>query len=310
MEVYFYRAPRSKKTLLKTIAALVVILLLTTVGAITYTYSMKNNQVSVNKPQMTSAAICSYPGKVLSSPKYEPENAVDTANTYNQDSNLNTKMVGNYPTGIQDIHKKTAFLTFDDGPSVSITPQVLDILKKYDIKATFFEIGMLCEYHPDIVKKVGEEGHLICNHTYSHDYKKDYASVDSFVEDVLKCDDVLKSIPGADYTSNLVRFPGGGYDDKYIPFKKAIREKGYEDKYWDVETGDSEAHNVPVEKLLQNLKKELDFKYIKEKDEIIVLMHDSFDKQTTVEALPEVIEYLKSLGYTFETLRTLGKSQN
>ena len=174
MGVCVYKA--SKKTAFKTIAALVVILLLTTVGAITYTYSMKDSQVSINKPQTISSVTCSYPGKVLSSPRYNSEMTADVTDAYKTDSNLNRGVVGNNPLAISDIHRKIAYLTFDDGPSVVITPQVLDILKKYDIKATFFEIGMLCEYHPDIVKEVEASGHLICNHTYSHDYKIDYAS--------------------------------------------------------------------------------------------------------------------------------------
>ena len=81
-------------------------------------------------------------------------------------------------------NKKIAYLTFDDGPSRTVTPQILDILAKYDIKATFFVVGKYAEKNPDILRRIYEEGHVIGNHTYSHNYNYIYKNVSNFVREL------------------------------------------------------------------------------------------------------------------------------
>lgn len=196
---------------------------------------------------------------------------------------------------------KTAYLTFDDGPSKKITPKVLALLKSQNIKANFFVIGQLCKYNPELVKMERDEGHTVCNHTYSHDYKTIYKNPSAFLKDVNKCDDILKSILGQSFNCRIVRFPAGGYGKKYIPYKQLLEKENYKYMYWDVESGDAEGQNVPVEKQLERIKSEVELKYISKKQEIVILMHDSFNKETTLEALPLIIEYLKSKGYEFKT---------
>lgn len=192
---------------------------------------------------------------------------------------------------------KVAYLTFDDGPSKQVTPQVLDILKKYNIKATFFVIGSSAEYNSDLLKRAYAEGHAIGNHTYSHNYKYIYSSVDNFLADIHKNEQVLKNILGQDFKTNLVRFPGGSFGKKKDPFKTALKNQGYNYFDWNALNGDAEGHHIPKDRLVQKLKTTSSGK-----NELIILMHDLGTKQTTVDALPEIIEYLQSEGYEFRKL--------
>jgi len=194
--------------------------------------------------------------------------------------------------------EKIAYLTFDDGPTAKITPEVLRILKEFDIKATFFVLGEMCHLNPGILKDIQAMGHLICNHTYSHDYDKIYSSKESFISDLQKCEEAIVSILGAQWNSNkIIRFPGGSFGKKLVPFKEEIKKRGYTSYDWNALNGDAEGIKVPAEKLIENV-----VKSIEGKENIIVLMHDSGGKETTVESLPEVITLLKNKGYVFKTL--------
>ncbi|WP_243641253.1 polysaccharide deacetylase family protein [Xylanivirga thermophila] len=191
---------------------------------------------------------------------------------------------------------KVAYLTFDDGPSKN-TPQILDILKQQDVKATFFVIGNLAEQKPDIIKREVAEGHAIGNHTYSHDYKSIYQNPDALLQDMHKTEDVLKSILGSEYECKLFRFPGGSFGEKLKPYKDKLDELGYNYADWNALNGDAEGRNIPVETLISKVKKTTN-----NKNRVIILMHDAGAKKTTVQALPAIIEYLKGQGYEFKTL--------
>lgn len=193
--------------------------------------------------------------------------------------------------------RKTAYLTFDDGPSPLVTPKILEVLKAYDIKATFFVIGKLAEQNPELVRQMQAEAHFIGNHTYSHSYKLIYASPNNFMADVAKCEQVLKNILGEDFETNILRFPAGSFGKKRQPFRERVKEEGYISIDWNALNGDAEAHHIPANVLVDRIKESM-----KNKDNAVVLMHDSNTKDTTVDALPEIIEYLKSEGYSFETL--------
>ncbi|WP_434306264.1 polysaccharide deacetylase family protein [Clostridium botulinum] len=193
--------------------------------------------------------------------------------------------------------KKIAFLTFDDGPS-HLTNDILDILKKYRIKATFFVVGNLAKENKNIIERQVREGHSIGNHTYTHDYKNIYSSVDVFVNEVDKTQNVIKSIVGSNYDIKLVRFPGGSFGNRLNPYKEAIKKKGYYNMDWNALNGDAEGNNIPKEKLIQNIKNT-----IEGKNHVVVLMHDCAAKKTTVEALPDIIEHLISQGYEFKALK-------
>ncbi|OFI06759.1 peptidoglycan-N-acetylglucosamine deacetylase [Clostridium acetireducens DSM 10703] len=193
--------------------------------------------------------------------------------------------------------EKVAYLTFDDGPSRNLTPKILDILKENDVKATFFVIGYMAEENKDLLIREKNEGHSIANHTYSHNYKKIYSSPEAFLQDLQKGNDVLKNILGEDYNSKLIRFPGGSFGNRLNPFKEAAKNNGYSFVDWNALNGDAEAPLVSVEKLMQNLRTSTEGQ-----KQVVILMHDAPAKTTTVQALPEAIQYLKSQGYTFKTL--------
>ena len=194
--------------------------------------------------------------------------------------------------------KKVAYLTFDDGPSPN-TLKILSILKQNNIKATFFLIGQNAERNKDLVKEEVKEGHVVGNHTYSHElrYRED-PSV--FVDDINRCNTVIKSIVGKNYNLKLMRFPGGSFNTRHLnlnPFKEAVTKAGYHYVDWNDWIGDAMRNNVPVDVLLNELRK------YSNDNTVVVLMHDAATKGTTVQALPEVIQYLKSKGYTFDTLK-------
>lgn len=202
---------------------------------------------------------------------------------------------------IKDVENKStgkvAYLTFDDGPTGNITPQILDILDRYNVKATFFMIGYLAERSPEIVSRIYTDGHAIGNHTYSHNYKYVYSNNDNFISEINKCESTLKNILGDDFETKIVRFPGGSFGDKKEPFKVALKDNGYVYVDWNALNGDAEGKNIPTNRLLQRLKSTT-----KGKDKAIILMHDAAAKKNTVEALPQIIQYLIEEGYEFRTL--------
>lgn len=191
--------------------------------------------------------------------------------------------------------EKVAYLTFDDGPTYT-TPKILDILDKYNIKATFFVVGSMCKNNPQILRREFSRGEYICNHTYSHDYKYLYSNPENFIADIKKCEDTIDAILGQDYKTTLVRFPGGSSDKGKI-FNDSLVNAGYNYVDWNALSGDAEKKDVPVDTLVENVKTTM-----AGHKKIIILMHDC-TQINTVTALPIIIEYLKSQGYTFKTLR-------
>jgi peptidoglycan/xylan/chitin deacetylase (PgdA/CDA1 family) len=193
---------------------------------------------------------------------------------------------------------KYAFLTFDDGPSKNITPQVLDILKKYDIKATFFVLGSLSARNGELLKDIADSGHAIGIHTYSHNYKAVYESTGSFINEIKMTDTVLKQTLGSEFHTRLFRFPGGSFESYKSQYKDILNANGYVSIDWNVVNGDGEYSDLDPQNLLDRLKATS-----KGKRNLVVLMHDSSGKQTTVDVLPGAIEYLKSQGYEFAVLK-------
>ena len=210
---------------------------------------------------------------------------------------------------INNIYKsssKVAYLTFDDGPSQAVTPLILDLLKKEKIKATFFVLGSNVKKNPDIVKRAYLEGHYIANHGYSHSYSKIYADAKNVLEEYNKAEkSIQKAIGNTKYNSHLFRFPGGYIGGKYAKVKKEAgkllnkNDISYID--WNCLTGDAEGANTK-EKIIKNLKK-----YSKDKNSIVVLMHDSSSKILTYETLKDVINYLRDEGYIFDNFYSIMK---
>lgn len=193
--------------------------------------------------------------------------------------------------------KKIAFLTFDDGPSDN-TNKILDILNNYKIKATFFIIGSNAEKNPDTLKRIYNEGHAIGNHTYSHDYDFLYSNVDNFIGEVNRTEEVLKQYLGDSFFTRMVRFPGGSFGGDRKPYRDELVNEGFAYIDWNAVNGDGDGTNIPEEQLVNQLESTTG-----KQKHIVVLMHDSATKSTSVEALPDIIEYLKNQGYEFAILK-------
>jgi peptidoglycan/xylan/chitin deacetylase (PgdA/CDA1 family) len=192
---------------------------------------------------------------------------------------------------------KVAYLTFDDGPSRNVTPKILDILYSYNIKATFFVVGKQAEKNPDILRRIYEEGHAIGNHTYTHNYAYLYKNVNNFYYELKVTERVLKNILGEDFETKLMRFPGGSFGAQKAPFRKFVVEKGYNYIDWNSLNGDAEGDQIPADKLIKRFKSTFD-----NQQTLVILMHDTDAKETTVKALPAIIEFLIEKGYQFATL--------
>lgn len=189
---------------------------------------------------------------------------------------------------------KVAYLTFDDGPSANVTPKVLEILKENDIRATFFIIGSSAKQNPGLLKQEKEAGDSIGNHTYCHDYKYLYSSTDNFLNDLKKNEDVIHSIIG-DHDKTLVRFPGGSFG--HTSFQRAAEAAGYHYIDWNVLNGDAEVQHSSVDRLVSRFRQT----FLGQK-KIVILMHDAATKETTAEALPQIIKILKDDGYQFRPI--------
>lgn len=195
---------------------------------------------------------------------------------------------------------KVCYLTFDDGPSDN-TLEILKILKKYDAKATFFVIGSnsKLEYLPKIVKA----GHAIGLHSNTHDYSKIYKSTNAFFKDINKLSARIEKITGV--KTMLLRFPGGSNNTVSRNHCKGVmsdltvqvKKKGYAYFDWNVDSQDASGNNVPVSKITKSV-----LNSAKNKNSICVLMHDTAVKDTTVKALPKILDGLKKQGYKFEVL--------
>ena len=196
--------------------------------------------------------------------------------------------------------KKICYLTFDDGPSEN-TLQVLDTLDKYKIKAVFFVIGsevLLDEKNQEILKEVSERGHLIALHTYSHDYKKIYASVDAFLDDYEKVFNVIEELTGQ--RPYIFRFPGGSYNScvKYIrrDIITEMKRRGFIYYDWNVSGEDSVGHPSKYT-ILKNIKRDLNRYHLP-----VVLLHDGQANKITANSLEDIIKYIQEQGYEFGRL--------
>ncbi len=200
--------------------------------------------------------------------------------------------------------EKRVFLTFDDGPSKTVTPLILDLLKKEEVKATFFILGNNAKNNPDILKREFDEGHYIANHGYSHRYSEIYSSPEATFNEYNVTEQAIKDALGnQSYSSRLFRFPGGSnggyYDNAKQNSKALLYENGVVHLDWNCLSEDAAGAHTK-EDLMQNV-----INTMGEKDTVVILMHDSSDKILTYEMLSDLIHYLKEKGYKFENIYNL-----
>ena len=183
------------------------------------------------------------------------------------------------------------YLTFDDGPS-SNTDAILDILKEYDVKATFFVVQHEGRNFERLYRRIVDEGHSLGMHSCTHVYTDLYSDRDAFMEDTEKLRNFLYLVTGVE--SDIYRFPGGSTNrattmDMHV-FADALSEEGIVFFDWNVSSRDATAGGASRESIISTVERE-----ISKHGESIILFHDLGSKTTTVEALPAIIEYIQGL---------------
>lgn len=205
-----------------------------------------------------------------------------TSDKINNGQTLKIKKQSGIPPVVKN---KVIALTFDDGPSASVTPRVLDILKKQDVKATFFVTGQSAKANPELIRREISEGHEIGNHTLSHP-KLTSLSVEEAQYQVSATNEIIQNI--ANYQIKLLRPPYGLIDDKLIAvYQMPIIE-------WSVDTEDWKSKNADM--IYQEVMRS-------STSGAIILMHDIHP--TTADALETTIISLKKQGYSFVSISEL-----
>lgn len=213
-----------------------------------------------------------------------------------------------YP--VRDDGKKVAYLTFDDGPSTENTENVLSELDKNGVKGTFFVVGKSIdngESSKKILKKIAENGHAIGNHTYTHNYNKLYPGrtidKEAFIEEVDKCNESLKRVLGEDFSTRVIRFPGGYWSwNGRTAIRPIIEERGYAIIDWNSLNRDSEGAKKDASQLVKSLIETTEA-LGPNADSVVVLMHDTYGKSETVKSLKEIIDYFRQKGFEFKTIK-------
>lgn len=288
IEIVGMRKNRDLKIVI-TIIILAIITIILSVGIIIYNkHKVVETATNINNDNNNSVAI---------------ENNEEAKNQQAIDEN-SQKLINEINNIYNGEEGKRVFLTFDDGPTEEVTPYILDILDKYNIKATFFVLGNRVKANPEILRREYDSGHYIANHGYSHKYSKIYKSAASVLDEYNKTEEAIKTVLGDEtYSSNLFRFPGGAYGGPYEKIKKKARkllnENGIAYLDWSALTYDAGGAKTKKE-ILKNLKETMNGW-----DNVVILMHDSADKKITYETLEDVIEYLQEKGYAFKNIYDL-----
>lgn len=188
------------------------------------------------------------------------------------------------------VYDGVVYLTFDDGPVAKITVPILDILKEYNVPATFFTLGSYGEKNQEILKRESDEGHTVANHSWSHK-KEIFSSLTKFKNEVESTNEVIKNATGKDV--KFIRIPYGTKINS--SYKEYLTSLGMECISWNCESYDSRTPKRTADQLLDGVKSTS-----KGKKEVIVIMHDTYGKEETVKALPSIIEYFQELNYEFK----------
>ena len=194
---------------------------------------------------------------------------------------------------------KVIYLTFDDGPSKN-TKEILSILERYNIKATFFITANWPAYANLIVEE-NNAGHTVALHTYCHVYENIYTSLDAYVNDFKMIQAYAKQYLG--YYPTYFRFPGGSSNHVSMNYCEGVvtqianwaNENGYTYFDWNVSSGDGNVA-TSVSNMISQVQNSPQY------DTIVMLCHDSGAATNTVQALPTIIQYYLDRGYTFKAI--------
>lgn len=223
-----------------------------------------------------------------------------------------TKEIRSYIRGEKEYggNDKLVFLTFDDGPNNTITPQVLDILEKNNVHGTFFVVGKaIYEDHYDTLKRIVMDGNSIGLHSFSHDYDILYpeknADTNKILEEARLTLGRVQKVFGENFKVTPWRYPGGHMSWQGItPADQALEKMGMEWIDWNSLSGDAEQKKVrptTVEGEVNYIAKSLHQNI--HSNVAVVLMHDATNKQLTVDSLQSIINYFKENNYKFCILK-------
>ncbi|QUH24572.1 LysM peptidoglycan-binding domain-containing protein [Serpentinicella alkaliphila] len=242
----------------------------------------ENNITNVNL--LFVGQVLNIPNKVVSQPPSSPQHSVSQLARMYPDT-LFMKGTGN--------GNKIA-LTFDDGPNPTYTPQLLDVLKRHNVPATFFVMGSRVERHPAIAQRIVNEGHVIANHTWIHPNLRN-VSQSQLVTEMTETENIIQKVTGV--RTALMRPPYGGINQQAL---EGLRDLNYKVIHWSIDSvdwRDQEVDTILINSLSPILGND------------IILFHDAGgDEQTrgaTVEGIEEIIITLRSQGYEFVTVDNL-----
>lgn len=274
------RVKRLKKMILWTIALAILIPVIGCILLSVRVFQLKK-QVAVLTEQLPTEEMQEEASGVYETTKVE-ESVRDTETKAEEPAKINpVKSSG-----------KKVYLTFDDGPS-SNTDQILDILKDYDVKATFFVVGKTDERSVKAYQRIVEEGHTLAMHSYSHKYDEIYESKEAFARDLNSLQEYLYETTGV--WPRIYRFPGGSSNTvSKVDMQELIEyltDIGITYFDWNVASGDAVSRTLPVETIVNNC-----LSGIEKQKESVILMHDASNKGTTIEALPQIIEAIQEQG--------------
>lgn len=237
-------------------------------------------------PQPQDASVMSESGQVMDHSKRNQSKPSDDAPSLSQ-------LLRKYPDTFRASgpRVKQVALTFDDVPDPRFTGKVLDVLKEQQVKATFFAVGERAKKHPELMKRIHEEGHAIGNHSYNH-AQLNKLSLEKFKSQIERTNTILKSLTGVD--PRLIRPPYGDINEEQLQW---ARKNGYKVVNWNVDSLDWKG--LQKEEVKSNIMTAVG-------PGSIVLQHAGggvgSDLTGTIDALPDIITELRNKGYSFVTL--------
>nr|WP_278321277.1 polysaccharide deacetylase family protein [Clostridium baratii] len=198
--------------------------------------------------------------------------------------------------------KNVVYLTFDDGPSRANTAKILNVLKKNNVKATFFVVGQNAENNKENIRNLKKAGMAIYPHCNIHEYNQIYKSSDTYFKDLQVCQNKLNKVLNQNKNYKFVRMPGGSTNlvckkEVLNNIKKGLKSKNIMYVDWNIDSGDASAAKVSSESIRNNIKNSAGTYKIE-----VVLMHDAEGKKSTADTLDSIIQEYKLLNYEFKTL--------
>lgn len=263
--------------------------------------SKEENKTNISNQELKDEKIQS------ENPKNEQKNyltkVTNIVQSYLYDANIVSEKLLSYDC--DNNGEKIIFLTFDDGPSSTVTPEILKILNKNNVKATFFVTGKSLEKaaSQELLKEIFKSGHAIGNHTYSHNYNVLYPNsslnLNNFISEIENTNNKMKEVLGVDFSTRLIRCPGGfGSWKNMNNLQEYLVNNNLVSIDWNSLSGDSDGSNKNSRELINYA-----IETSNNKEIVVLLMHDTYGKESTIDSLQGIIDYYMEQGYSFKTLK-------